>query len=116
MTHASSSYVHAIEGRLRIKVPEVKGCHRRARDIESQFSSLAPIEYVSANPVTGNVLFLYDSRRTSIVEIVDAIFAVGYLREVASGSRKEPEDTIWSNLLLRATTELALQRLITALI
>src|SRR5437016_4180802 len=47
------SYVHTIEGRLRIKVPEVKGCARRARDLERQFGGLTPIEYVSANPVTG---------------------------------------------------------------
>src|SRR5262245_13501166 len=62
------SYLHALEGRLRIKVPEVKGCSRRARDLEQHFTPLSPIEYVSANPVTGNVLFLYDSGRTTTDE------------------------------------------------
>lgn len=115
MTH-TSPYVHTIEGRLRIKVPEVKGSSRRARDIECQFRMLTPIEYVSANPVTGNVLFLYDAGSTSDAEIVDAVHAVGYLREAASVSRSEPGTTVWSNVLLRATTEFALQKLIAAFI
>jgi heavy-metal-associated domain-containing protein len=115
VTHVPT-YVHTIEGRLRIKVPEVKGSARRARDIERQFATLTPIEFVSANPVTGNVLFLYDAGSTSSDEIVDAVHAVGYLRDGASVSRSEPGTTTWSNLLLRASTELALQKLIAALI
>jgi hypothetical protein len=110
------SYLHALEGRLRIKVPEVKGCSRRARDLEQQFKPLSSIEYVSANPVTGNVLFLYDAGRTTTDEIVDAVHAVGYLREAVPLVPKAPEDTVWSNVLLRATTELALQKFIAALI
>ena len=31
---ASSSYVHALEGRLRIKVPEVKGAPLKACEVE----------------------------------------------------------------------------------
>ncbi len=110
------SYVHTIEGRLRIKIPEVKGSARYARKLEHQFATLTPIDYVSANPVTGNVLFLYDSASTSDDEIVDAVHAIGYLREAVSVSRSEPGTTAWSNVLLRATTEFALQKLIAAFI
>ena len=112
----ASSYLHALEGRLRIKVPEVKGSTPRARDIERQFHPLGPIEHVSANPVTGNVLFLFDADRTTSEEIVEAMYAVGYLREPLFFAPPEPDTTRWSNLLLRTTTEFALQKLIAALI
>ena len=111
----ASPYVHDIEGRLRIKVPEVKGNVLRARHVEHLFHPLTPIEHVSANPVTGNVLFLYDARRTTTTEIVEAMHAVGYFREAVALARTEP-DAVWSNVLLRATTEFALQKLIAALI
>ena len=111
-----SPYLHALEGRLRIKVPEVKGSSRRARDIEHLFHPLGPIEHVSANPVTGNVLVLYDAGRTTTGEIVEAMHAVGYLCEATSAPVTASPAPLWSNLLLRATTEFALQKLIAALI
>lgn len=112
----ASPYLHALEGRLRIKVPEVKGSTRRARDIERQFHPLTPIEHVAANHVTGNVLILYDAQRTTTGEIVEAMHAVGYLRESAPASPAASGRPAWSNLLLRATTEVALQKLIAAFI
>ncbi len=111
----ASPYVHDLEGRLRINVPEVKGNVLRARHIEHLFHPLGPIEHVSANPVTGNVMLLYDAARTTTREIVEAMHAVGYFRDAGAFARTEP-DAVWSNVFIRATTEFALQKLIAALI
>jgi hypothetical protein len=116
----SVEYLHALEGRLRVKVPEVKGVPTKAREIERQFGALRPIDRISANPVTGNVLIYYDARMTSTGEIVDALFAVGYLAARTSpASPSRPPAAVgvdWGGLALRATAEFALQKLITALI
>jgi hypothetical protein len=72
-------YVHAIEGRLRIKVPEVKHSPSRARQIEELFQAFEGVLEVRANPITGNVLFLHDPGRIATREILGALIAAGYL-------------------------------------
>jgi copper chaperone CopZ len=112
-----SPYIHALDGRLRIKVPEVKGAPQKAHHIETQFGALGAIEEVTANPLTGNVLILYDARMTTTEEIVDALRAVGYLAAALPAPAPVGEGSVlWATLVLRATTEFALQKVITALI
>jgi hypothetical protein len=72
-------YVHAIDGRLRIKVPEVKRSAARAQQIEDLFRGLEGIREVRANPITGNVLFLHDPGRIAAREIMGALISAGYL-------------------------------------
>jgi len=57
-------YLHALEGRLRIKLVDVKGHAARARDVEERVRELPGVDLATANPVTGNVLVLYDVQRT----------------------------------------------------
>jgi hypothetical protein len=113
----TSSYLHTLNGRLRIKVAEVKNSPDTAREIESQLRLLNGIEDAQANPVTGNVLVFYDASQTASDEIVDSLHTWGYLRRpepatAEGGHGSNP----WGSLVLRATTEFALQKLITALI
>jgi hypothetical protein len=84
-------YVHAIEGRLRIKVPEVKRSPSRARQIEERFRALEGVHVVRANPTTGNVLFLHDPGRIAAREILGALIAAGYLGMGVDGSEARPE-------------------------
>jgi hypothetical protein len=84
-------YVHAIEGRLRIKVPEVKRSPSRARQIEEQFQAIEGVLEVRANPVTGNVLFLHDPRKVAAREILGALIATGYLGMGLDGKSTRPE-------------------------
>jgi hypothetical protein len=72
-------YVHAIDGRLRIKVPEVKRSAARAQQIEELFRGFDGIREVRANPITGNVLFLHDPGRIAAREIMGALISAGYL-------------------------------------
>jgi hypothetical protein len=108
-------YLHALDGRMRINVPLVKGAPHKAAEIEDQLAALCSIDQVAANPVTGNVLIIFDPGRTSVAEIVDALWATGYLRPAPAALPPSlPVDL--AGLLVRATTELALQKLIMALI
>ena len=77
--NVDTSYVHALEGRLRIKIPRVKGAARQAQEVERHLRQSAGIEDVSANPTTGNVLILYNSRLIDQEDIISSLKEVGYL-------------------------------------
>ena len=51
--NVDSLYVHALEGRVRIKIPQVKGADRKAQEVEHRLRQTAGVEYVSANSTTG---------------------------------------------------------------
>lgn len=72
-------YVHAIPGRMRVKVPEVKRSDRFARRIEEWLGAMNGVSEVHANPVTGNVLIRHDPDRITGREILGALIAAGYM-------------------------------------
>ena len=80
-------YVHAIDGRLRIKVPEVKRSTAHARQVEALFRPVEGIALVRANPITGNVLFLHDPDRVATREIMAILIAAGYMGMGADADR-----------------------------
>ena len=53
---------HAIPGRVRIKLPKVKGNPVLAAEIERRLAALRVIEGVEVSPLTGSVLLGYDPR------------------------------------------------------
>lgn len=119
-----STYLHVLDGRLRIKVTEVKGSPARALGIESQLQRIDGIDRVSANPTTGNVLVLYNSCQITQNEVIDAMRALGYLREngntqAAIKGAVAFYQTFSGELmkaLFQSTMEFALRRLVSALI
>jgi len=122
--NVTSTYIHTLEGRLRIKVVEVKGSSVKALELEELIRKCDAIRYVKANPITGNVLIFYKPDAISQEEIVGALQGLGYLRASVS-TRTMMRGTIerldgLSNALLntvvRSAMELALQRLVRALI
>jgi copper chaperone CopZ len=119
-----SPYIHALNGRLRIKVAEVKGSPIKALEVEGQLRRIDGIDHVRANPITGNVLVLYDPARIGQYEILGALQRLGYLREnssVQTAARSHPRafegvgETL-ARTLMHTTMELAVQRLVSALI
>jgi hypothetical protein len=108
--------LHALEGRLRIKVPVVKGAPDRARQLEDSLGGGEGVVEVSANPRTGNVLILYDPTRTNQEQIVDALRFLGYFKGLvahpASTSARAVERV--AGTVLQSMIEVALQRLIVA--
>ncbi len=119
-----SSYIHALEGRLRIKIPEIKGVAPKAREVEQHLMLSPGVDEVSANPVTGNVLILYNPRLLGQEEIILALKELGYLEAPPSQGWGSPTGTAdHGGLLGKVTTsvasvlmEVALARLVTALI
>ncbi len=119
-----SSYVHALEGRLRIKVPEVKGAPGKAREIEGHLALCPGVEEVSANPITGSVLVFYNPRLVGQEEIILAFKEIGYLEETTpkaprgNGGSSNHEGVVARVATAVASTimEVALTSLVTAII
>jgi hypothetical protein len=82
--HVDSAYVHALAGRLRIKVPKIKGAADMAQELEQHLQQFPGIESVSANPTTGNVLVLYNPHRISQWHIILSLKDLGYLSQAGS--------------------------------
>lgn len=52
-------YLHSIPGRLRVKIPSVKGQADKANAVQSLLREMNGIESISANTVTGSVVVKY---------------------------------------------------------
>ncbi len=74
-------YFHGIEGRMRIHIAGVKGSPAKASEIMDRIGRRLGINSVNANPVTGNVLITYDSKRTSQWDVLAGLREMGYLGE-----------------------------------
>ena len=118
------SYVHSLEGRLRIKIPRVKGAAGQAQEVERQLRQSPGVEYVSANPITGNVLILYNPGLTTQDDILSSLKEMGYLSQPSPevvqrigshatqpGMVEKVTATVAASLM-----EVALTRLVSALI
>ena len=55
-----TGYYHRLDGRIRIKVPEVKGSSAMADELESRLGKLNGVTHVQVNPLSGYVLVLFD--------------------------------------------------------
>jgi cation transport ATPase len=119
-----SPYIHALNGRLRIKVSELKGLPMKTLQVEGQLRNIDGINKVRANPTTGNVLVVYDPAKIGQYEVVGALQRLGYLREndsLQTAARSqflayEGLGEAMAETLVRTTMELAVQRLVSALI
>ncbi len=121
----NTDYLHVLDGRMRIKVPEVKNAPDQARRLETHLNYLEGITKVSANTTTGNVLILYNPEHAKKSDIVQALWDLGYLRD--SGAREQKSrarSTPGSDNLMewvagsvaQSVLEIALTRVVTALI
>jgi hypothetical protein len=82
----ATTYLHTLDGRLRVKVAEVKGLPAMAVDLKHRLPQVTGIDHVKANPITGNVLILYTSDRISQQEILTCPLPVG----VFAGAARYP--------------------------
>lgn len=124
LVNLTTSYLHALDGRLRVKVAEVKGLPARALDLERRLRQIVGIEDVKANPTTGNVLILYASDRLTQQDILQTLCTWGYLRAQRHAptampgtvTPRLPLSDVLAETLVRSSVELALQGLVRALI
>lgn len=114
VTTPLSPYLHVLEGRVRIKIPEIKGMPRRALGLERHLQQGEGIYEVTANPKTGNVLILFDSATLRHHDILVLIQQGGYLMN--SPVTSLPERINLTHVVFQSTVELAIERLVLALI
>lgn len=126
---SASSYIHALEGRLRVKSASVKGSFQKAQEVEAHFREQGGIREVVANPVTGSMLFLYDSECVSQDEILENLRTLGCLPQNHTKQKHSALQPIQVTLrmpeefgqnfiktVVTSTVEVALQHLVFALI
>ncbi len=112
-------YLHVLDGRLRIKVAEVRRAPQMARRVEDALRSCAGVREATANPTTGNVLVLYQSTVVSPEDIVRALHALGCLRRrdrVEASAGRAGIAAHVAHALARTTLEMAVQRLVYAIV
>jgi hypothetical protein len=72
-------YLHATPGRLRVKVRNLKNNEEAARSLEVLLRSQPGIHHVRPNPVTGNVLVVFDQDAMSHSDVIEALVDLGHL-------------------------------------
>jgi hypothetical protein len=105
-----SPYLHVLDGRVRIKIPAIKGAPHRALALEQRLLALDGINTVMANPTTGNVLILFESTMLSHNDIIATIQKLGYLTGPSPVPRPERNNLV--NFVVQSAVELALERLV----
>ena len=111
-----SAYLHALEGRLRIKLSDVKGSSHDAREVARRMRGIRGVERATANPLTGNLLVVYDAAETHAPELLDALRRWGYLRGAVRWSSPRTRGDGVGAIVARTTAQFALQRLLGTLI
>jgi Heavy metal associated domain 2 len=76
-----SDYVHALPGRLRIKVPEVKHSPANGRRVDRALGALIGVVQVEANPITANVLVYFDPALVDAADLEHALCRLGMLQK-----------------------------------
>jgi Heavy metal associated domain 2 len=71
---AGIKVVHAMPGRVRIKISRLKGKVVAAREIQDRLSEVRGVQRVEANSVTGSVLVLYDPEQ---MDPLDSLISIG---------------------------------------
>jgi cation transport ATPase len=119
-----SPYFHALNGRLRIKISKVKGSAQKAMEVEQLLGEVEGIWHAQANPTTGNVLIRYNPDQIEQSAVLHALERLGYLRQdevVQTPDRRHSWALgelggVMAETVVRTTMELAVQRLVSALI
>lgn len=65
--------VHAIQGRVRLKVPELRTNAALAQRVGDRFSAVPGVRRVDTNPVTGSLLVEYDPAGLDLAEALRAL-------------------------------------------
>jgi len=116
----TSPYVHAIEGRLRIKLPAVKSAPDEAFRVETALRNIKGITRVKVNPLTGNLLVLFESDAISHDRVCKALNDLGCFKKEqktfrsAWGTQQQFENALVKHLI-NAAIEMAVKRLILTL-
>ena len=66
----TTTYCHVLNGRIRLKLSNIKRAPTRARQIEQALQQLRGVRQVQANPQTGNVLVLFNAEQINAEKVL----------------------------------------------
>jgi cation transport ATPase len=84
-----SCYLHTVPGRLRLKMPALKGSPEMARKIQGAVSEIHGVEATAINTLTGSLLVNYDPAEVSSREILDTLGRRGHVDPSRTVTREE---------------------------
>lgn len=105
--------LHMLDGRVRIKVPEIKRSPAKASQIEKALAKLTGVTHVHANAVTGNVLVLYHSKEITPRQIAETLRNLGCLAFNVTPPQRSRK---LAEFLVQSVAEHLLQRAFLALL
>jgi len=114
--------IHAIEGRVRVRVPAVRGSSAMAEAVTAQLRSLDGVDRVHANQTTGSVVVHYRRGATSSEAILAALGVDVPLAPQSDGIRPargascSREASPLTTRVLHLAMDLAVQRLLMGLV
>ena len=73
-----SYYLHVVPGRVRVKIPVIKGDERKAQEVENLLKGLRGIDSVSAYSLTGSVIVNYQRDVLDSEDILNVLKQQGY--------------------------------------
>jgi copper chaperone CopZ len=73
-----SYYVHNTPGRLRVKIPSIKGSPKFANDIEGILRTIEGIDSTAVNTLTGSIVINYDRNIVSSEAVLSILEKKGY--------------------------------------
>ena len=76
-----SYYLHVVPGRVRVKIPLIKGDEAKSQQVENLLRGLRGINSVSAYSLTGSVVVNYQSDVVESEEILKVLKQQGYFDE-----------------------------------
>ncbi len=119
----SSLYLHTLDGRIGIKLAAVKGSPAVALAVEAELRGCPGVVEVKANPVTDNVLVLYDPGRVeqaALLELLQPFDTAPPASGSRAAARQVPERPTAAERLaetvMTTVIEAAMRQLVAALI
>lgn len=71
-------YVHNVPGRLRVRIPMVKGSSARAKDVESLLAHVFGVKSSTVSTLTGSVTINYDANLIDAESVLNVLRQRGY--------------------------------------
>lgn len=82
--------VHAVPGRLRIKIPGMRRNVRLAQEVNHRLNSLFGVESTSANTLTGSVIVCYDPEVITPSTILTFLSRENYIDSTKAVVNEQP--------------------------
>ena len=94
-----SHYVHYVPGRLRVRIPYLKGSSNAGREVEGLFEKLDGISSIGISELTGSVVLNYDTDKLDLEILLKILEDHGYFDKRTAVSYQQQ----WDSKVSRAT-------------